>query len=621
MKTFRILTAVLSIALAFSCQKDIIPETQTARETESATIETGVLTKTSLSGKEVHWTSDDLIAVFDDLDGKNTFTITQTSGSYAQFAGSVTRGTTQIYAVYPENLAVSASGSTVKVNIPANQTSKAGSFAEEHNISVAKAAKTPGVKAIGDVTFNNVCSYLKFTVPSSVKDVKTVKFETSKAIAGEATVDASSDAPVAVVSDKGSKSVTMSGSYSAGSEFLFVLAPGTIDGFTVTVTTATATWSVTKDMKVTFEAGKYRNLGVLDFELGASASAVHTKSGKTLTGTDVTVNLNLEASKLAYITGLKLKVTNAKGDVVRTVEKNGASATETLGPDGDWPYLPTGTYTVSGSYTLGGNKVRNISPVTFESPAPTFEVTSNAYTSYTLYTNGNPSGANSCTAENIYGVTSASVTISDAILNNANYSSLKGGYTYKLDGTATTTETATGMAWGEHKVTASYKFDGVTAEGTAVCHITGLPYKDQIPTKTSSYPWSENDPSSIAMHNIKWNNDGVKLEGVSAKQIITSPSFKIPADVNVKLTVPVDLYAVCVMYIKALPELKVRVSGTQVYTEKGTVSSGFAKNNTVTTQCNKTSSLKSSNPQIEIENAYKESSAYVYVKKVTILYN
>ena len=81
MKTFRIFTAVLSIALALSCQKETLSDNQVTRETESATLETGVLTKTSLSGKEVHWTSDDVIAVFDDFDYKNTFTITQASGS------------------------------------------------------------------------------------------------------------------------------------------------------------------------------------------------------------------------------------------------------------------------------------------------------------------------------------------------------------------------------------------------------------------------------------------------------------------------------------------------------------------------------------------------------------
>lgn len=609
MKTFRIFTAVLSITLAFSCQKETLSDNHVARETESATLETGVLTKTSLSGKEVHWTSDDVIAVFDDSNYKNTFTITEASGSYANFAGSVTTGTTQIYAVYPENLALSASGSTLKVNIPTNQTSKAGSFAEEHNISVAKASKTPGVVTIGDVTFNNVCSYLKFTVPSSVKDVKTVKFETSKAITGEATVDASSDAPIAVVSDKGSKSVTMSGTYSAGSEFLFVLAPGTINGFTVTVTTANATWSVTKDVKVTLEAGKYKNLGVLDFELGASASATHTKSDKTLTGTDVTVNLNLDASALSYITSLNLQVADANGNVVRSLEKTNASSTETLSANSDWPYLPQGTYTVSGSYSLGGNKVRTIAPVTFESPAPTFEVTSNAYTSYTKYKNGDSNGANSCVAENIYNVTNASVTISDAILNNANYSSLKGGYTYKLDGTATTTATATGMSWGEHKVTASYKFDSVTAEGTAVCHITGLPYKMNPKSNDSSYAWGEEGY-------VNWNTDGGVRLGKNqwGGDAYILKTFNIPSNTNIVV------YADGIVngtgsIIKVENTISITVSGKEIFskTQKGKSEANF--------KCdNKTGTLSGGNGSIKINSSYNLESAKVVIKNFTVNY-
>lgn len=615
MKTFRILTAAISLALSFSCQKDFITENQPVRETESATIETGVLTKTSLSGKEVHWTSDDVIAVFDDLNGKNSFTITQTSGSYAQFSGSVTRGTTQIYAVYPENLALSASGSTLIVNIPSDQTSKAGSFAEEHNISVASASKTPGVQAIGDVTFRNVCSYLKFTVPSSVKDVKSVTFETSEAIAGEAKVDVASDNPVAVVSDKGSKKLTMSGTYSAGKEFVFVLAPGTISGFTVTVKTATSTWSVTKDVKLTFEPGKYKNLGVLDFELGASAYATHVKSGNILTGTDVTVDLNVEASKLAYITSLKLQVINKSGQVVRTLEKTSASATEILAANADWPYLPQGEYTVSGTYSIGGNKVRNISPVTFTSPAPTFEVTSNAYTSYTKYDNGDVSGANNCVAETIYNVTNASVSISDAILSNANYSSLKGWVSYKIDGTATTTVNVTNMSWGEHNVVATYKFDGVTVDGKAVCHITGLPYATQVPKNTGTYKWSCTNGSA------EWKSNGVKLEDSWSKQIIQSPAFNLPSDVGIYLTVPVTLHSVSGMWVVGNPDLICRVSGTQVVKKKGNITASFAGTKDEDYNAKATSTLKSSNPKIEIENAYSKAEAYILVKSVTILYN
>ena len=166
MKANKFFLAALAIAATASCQEDGLTGSEFTRETESATIISGADTKTSLNGKEIHWTSDDKIAVFDNTNYKNKFNITDCEGSYATFSGEVTTGTTQIYAVYPYELAVSASGSNLVVNIPTDQTSKAGSFAEEHNISVAKGVKTPGYEAIGDVTFQNVCALLKFTIPS-----------------------------------------------------------------------------------------------------------------------------------------------------------------------------------------------------------------------------------------------------------------------------------------------------------------------------------------------------------------------------------------------------------------------------------------------------------------------
>ena len=477
MKTNRFILAALFILAAVSCQKESFAGMENPRETESATIVAGEMTKTSLNGNNVCWTSDDVIAVYDNFGYKNEFNIQNAEANYAAFSGEVTVGTTQVYAVYPYQLAGDISGSTISVTIPVDQTSKAGSFAEEHNISVAKGEKTPGVEAIQDVTFKNVASILKFTVPSYIEDVKSVTFSTSRPIAGAATVDASADAPVAVVAEDGSKSVTMTGSYTAGSQFMFVLSAGEINGFTVTVVTDKATWSITKNTTVTFAPGQYKNLGTLELEqVSASATAAHTYSGDTLTGTDVTVKLNISEATQQYVTALNLQVRNEAGKVVRTLSKRGAAASETLAADTDWPYLPQGKYEVSGSYTLSDNTVREIPAVEFVSPAPTFTVTSNAFTSYTKYAAGSASAANSCNAETIYDVTSANVSIADAILNNSNYSSIKSGYTYKLDGSEQTSVNVINQSWGQHTVTASYTFDGVAKEGTKVCHITGLPY-------------------------------------------------------------------------------------------------------------------------------------------------
>ncbi len=616
MKTTRFIIAAVTIAAAVSCSKEGF-NGETGKE--SAKIVTGEMTKTSLNGKEIHWTSDDQIAVFDNAGVKNVFSIIDSNGSYASFKGSVTSGTTQIYAVYPQNLATSASGSTLKVNIPTDQTSKAGSFAEEHNISVAKGTKVPGNEEIAGVVFKNVCGLLKFTVPAYVEDAKSVTFSSNSVIAGELTVDYSGDVPSVQVTGA-SKSVTMTGSYPAGSQFIFVLAPGTVDGFTVTVTTEKATWSISKDVDVVLEPGKYKNLGTLEFEQASavSASAAHTYENGILTGTDVTLNLNIPEAAGKYITKLDLQVKNAQGTEVRTLSKSNASATEVIGANDTWPYLPQGEYTVSGNYTLSGNTVKELKPVSFTSPAPEFTVKSNAYSSYTKYLNGDISGANSCVPETIYNINSASVTISDKIRNNTNYDQ---GFTYEYDGTSTLSSTETNQSWGPHSVTAKYSFDKVEKSHTVDCHITGLPFDANPPTDSGNTKWSDN--SGVGAY-INWNSDGVRLEGESKKQTLTSPSFNIPNSINTKMTVTTELYTMSAIHIYAIPNLICRIGGSEVINKEGTKGDKNWLGNSENLETyigSGTGELTNSNNTVEVENAYTLRSAYIYVHRVKLEYN
>lgn len=622
MKTNRIILAALFILAAVSCQKESFAGMENPRETESATIVAGEMTKTSLNGNNVCWTSDDVIAVYDNFGYKNEFNIQNAEANYAAFSGEVTVGTTQVYAVYPYQLAGDISGSTISVTIPVDQTSKVGSFAEEHNISVAKGEKTPGVEAIQNVTFKNVASILKFTVPSYIEDVKSVTFSTSRAIAGPATVDASADAPVAVVAEDGSKSVIMTGSYTAGSQFMFVLSAGEINGFTVTVVTEKATWSITKNTTVTFAPGQYKNLGTLELEqVSASATAAHTYSGDTLTGTDVTVKLNISEATQQYVTALNLQVRNEAGKVVRTLSKRGAAASETLAADTDWPYLPQGKYEVSGSYTLSDNTVREIPAVEFVSPAPTFTVTSNAFTSYTKYAAGSASAANSCNAETIYDVTSANVSIADAILNNSNYSSIKSGYTYKLDGSEQTSVNVINQSWGQHTVTASYTFDGVAKEGTKVCHITGLPYTLNPSANDSVSPWVTNDNG-----NVKWDTDGSVRIGynlsswtASTKTDITK-SFNLPADVNVIINCSGNAAGSgskgWITDSRINTTFTLSVSGNSVYsytTTDGSTEQSYSASN-------KSATMTSASPTIKCHNSYSTATGCTKIKSMTITY-
>lgn len=605
--------------IAASCLKDASVESGKHNLSEPLTISTEKQTKTSLNGTEVHWSSDDVVAIFDNSNTKNKFQAVSTSGSNAEFSGEVTSGTTMVYAVYPYDLANSANGSTLNVTIPIEQTSKEGSFAEEHNISVAKAEKAPGVETIDGITFKNACALLKFTVPSYLSDVKKITLSSNTIIAGDMTIDYSGENLTCTMSDEGSKSISMTGSYAAGSTFWFVLAPVTLDGLSVNVETAKGVYSMSSDNQFEMTAGNYRNLGTLELKKlqVTSASATHTYSNGILTGTEVSVNLGIDELTASYITALNLQIKNAEGSILRTLTLDSTAESVVMPAEGSWPYLPKGDYTVAGTYTLSGSTVKAIKDIKFSiTESPVFELTATIpHTSYDKYTAGDIAGANSLNGSTIYNV-SASVNVSETILNNSNYPSLS----ITDNGAEVAAGNLSGRSWGMHTIKASYTLDGVTASKETTVHVTGLPYTAAPPTKSGDNPWKDN--ANTARNSITWNSDGVKLEGISQDQILTSPSFHIPSDINVSMTVPVKFYSVCVLKQHAQAILLCRIGGIEADNKTGAKAKDTwgSSNTSENYTSNKNGTLTSSNNTVEVENAYTLSSAYIYVYSVDLKY-
>ena len=613
MKTNRIIFAAAIAAAALSCQKEnqVVTGNQ-ALDHEPMTISTGAATKTSLQGTDIHWTDDDVIAVFDNNNVKNEFHIENVNGSSADFSGNVTAGTTQIYAVYPYTLAASAQGSDLKVNVPADQTSKACSFAEEHNISVAKAVKTPGIEEVGSVAFHNVCALLKFTVPAYISDVQKVTVSSNTVMAGEMTIDYSGDAPVCNIAEDGSKSISMKGSYESGSTFWFVLAPVTLDGITVNVETAKGAYSMSTDSQFEMSAGEYRTLGTLNLEKVsmATASAKHVYSNNVLTGTDVTVNLGIPEITAAYITNLSLKITNAEGTVVRTLSKSSASASEIIKADSAWPYLPKGDYIVSGDYTLAGKDTKSLDSISFSiTENPEFTVIPGAYSSYTKYQDGDSASANSCQAETIYAVNTVAVGISDVILKNTNYSNILSQTTYTLDGNTATENVAAGQTWGSHIVTATLLFDGVERTGQKDCHITGLPYTLNTAANDSEHKWQEEG-------NVNWNTDGgVRLGYYQwGGEAFIMQTFNIPSDINIQVTGN-GIVNGTGNWVKVDNTISISISDNIIFskTQKGNKETDF--------NCNTTAAIKANNGKVKINSSYNLESAKVVIKDFTISYS
>lgn len=538
MKTRKFISAAICIAALASCQKEAgIESGDMGFDLEPMTLTTGSQTKTTISGSDIFWTENDAVKVFDNKGGANTFTASEISGANATFTGSVTAGTTEFFAVYPAENEASVNGNTVTVTIPEDQTSMAGSFAEEHNISIARGAKTPGNADVTGVLFKNVCSWLKFTIPAYIGDAKSVTVSSNSVMAGKLTVDYSAEEPSYAAAEDGATSISMTGTYEAGSTFWFVLAPVALDGITVEVETAKGTYSMSTSAQFEMTAGQYRNLGTLELKKisATSASAEHTYENGVLTGTKVTVNLDIPEETLPYVTDLKLTVSKADGTVVRILSKDSASATETLATDAAWPYLPTGDYIVSGTYTLSGITEKELKTISFNiSEKPVFDVQVNdAYTSYTKYSAGNSSAANSLNGSTIYNV-GAKVTVADAILNNANYPSL----VLTDNGSSVSAGDLSGRSWGSHTIRASYTLDGVSVEGSAVVDVTGLPYSFNFHNNKSnaeSSPWN--------LNNVTWettNKCSIFSNGKNGN--IISPSFHTPDGINIAYSIEAQYY-------------------------------------------------------------------------------
>ena len=614
MKKINIILAALAVAAVSSCSYEehgLTPEVngpQPAEELVPLCISTGDMTKTSLQGSTVNWTSDDEIAVFDNVNYPNKFTITSVDGSDAVFEGLVSVGTTDFYAVYPYSSAKSIDASNITVTLPAAQTSAAGTFAEEHNISVASGVKVPGEESVEGIRFDNVCGLIRFTVPQRIAAVKNVVFQAeNRSLAGDLIIS-KDDLKVESVAN-GTNSVSLSGDFAAGSTFYFVVAPGEVNGFSITVTAQNgATYSKVSSKSFTVESAAMKNLGEIDFKAEPGAKAEHTYSNGTLTGTMVTLTPGLPAGMEAYVQNLTATMTK-NGVEYRKISKSSASATEVMEVADGMTYVPQGDYVVEYTYTLNG--VAETKTVNVTVPAPTFTVSASAYTSYSKYLEGNISAANNCAPETIYDI-KCSVSISDDVLKQLEMSScavtLKrpsgseislSGSVNKKAGSFLSTSQYNVSEWGAYALSSSVTFDGVTEScAPKNLHITGLPYRAAPPTNGGSHPWAGSAN--------KWESSYVRLHKHTISQ-----TFHAPSNVNVSVYQNARIYTRSddLTYTLSL-------SGNNLYSI--TQSSYIPATKTTNVNESYNAVLNGSNPQLQISNSYGTGDAWLEYTNVKV---
>lgn len=220
-------------------------------------------TRTSLGedGHAVNWTQGDLVAIYDGTETICKFEATEVSGSTATLEGEAAETDTYTaFYPYTDDGTLTLDNTAITFTLPATQTATAGGFAEGLNPSWAQA--TGGSK---NLEFQNLCALAKFTVDADgVTEVTLTANQESDALAGGLTYTIADGTLTATGS--ASRSVTLTGTFTKGEEYYFVVAPGTLTGG-ITLNymgEGGKTYVKTTQKEVTFTAGKITYLGALD---------------------------------------------------------------------------------------------------------------------------------------------------------------------------------------------------------------------------------------------------------------------------------------------------------------------------------------------------------------------
>lgn len=561
---------------------------------------TPVETRTLLAddGKSIVWQSGDEIAVYDYVAPKHKFALESSDRSKARFLGKITAKKDNFLALYPYSLGAENLTETngISVQLPAQQTAQASTFASGLNISVGKGARNvDGSPSV--LTFYNVCQLLKFEVPEYVAGkIKEIRFAANTPVAGTMMVDCSGDMPSAAVSADGSSEITIlppsqAGTFAAGTYYI-VSAPVQMTGFSMTFTCDGATYTLGSSSTFGGEAGKIYSLGKIDLVNTPRANAVHVYNQGVLVGTKLSLsNAPVEGKEWSAV------VKNANGTVVRSLQ--GTDNLTSSENDAAWPYLPQGGYTVEYSFDNSNGK-RITKTMQFNVvEKPTFTVSTYAYTSFSYYKGDgverDVETANSLNNMTIYEPRITINGIDSKILKSPNYtftsqisnvsSSVKG-----RDGAVITFNNATVGNLGAYSLTGIVTFDGTSVSAVKTVYITGIPYNAEPPTQANGWTGS-----------ASWNSGYVQLN----KQTI-SKSFYCSENINVNVihsyNMPSNLFSPA--------EYKLDCSGSTITIKGASFSATSAKNaaNAMT--------LKSSNPVVSCQSTKSN----VRVERIAVEY-
>ena len=318
-------------------------------------------------------------------------------------------------------------------------------------------------------------------------------------------------------------------------------------------------------------------------------NAHYNDSDGNLAGTNSTLDLKLNNFLNERISiG---EITLDKGNY--QVRSTPASGQNILSVSEGWPYLPAGTdYTLKVQHKLKTESESEYKTSTIESvevPAPEFEVVSDAYTSYSLYSAGNVSGANDCDAGTIYDLLSVTPKIASGLLTNTKYGEESQSVT--LDGEIPTADDVSGQTWTKHTIMAEYTFAGTTRSVQKEVHITGLPYNMQENTCTDRW--------ELSGGTAEWDDKTIYLD--HAENNSATLTFHSPSTIDLNLVTSLSLYTPTRL---ARPSVEIIAGGQSLGTYTG--DSGTAKTTNFSDKSHD-GSIKSDNASIKYSRSYKYS--------------
>ena len=260
MKIQHLTTAALALLLAACGNEEIVEGSGSGTTAKVPMTFTagGAQTRTSLAeGNAVYWTEGDLVAIYDGTDKLCEFEATTIDGNTATLEGKAASADTYT-AFYPFETVTALTNESFTFTLPAGQTAKSGSFADDLNPSWAQA--TDGST---ELEFQNLCALAKFTVGiDGVTEVVLTANGDDDALAGSLTYTLA-DGTLKAAEEGASRSVTLTGTFKSDETYYFVVAPGTLaGGITLRYTGGDGkTYVKTTSNPVAFTAGVIADLG------------------------------------------------------------------------------------------------------------------------------------------------------------------------------------------------------------------------------------------------------------------------------------------------------------------------------------------------------------------------